>query len=147
MRSPGFRSWKTIALTLAALLLAAGLAWAEDDKQEKADAIAFGKVSYRVYCQNCHGESGKGNGRLAELMKVQPSDLTQISKRNGGTFPTDRMHQIVDGRVDVLAHGGREMPVWGQNFLEKTENEADVRAKIHQLVAYLESIQEKGGKK
>lgn len=147
MRSPGFRSWKALALTLAALLLAAGLSRAEETKQEKADQAAFGKVSYRVYCQNCHGESAKGNGRLAELMKVQPADLTQISKRNGGVFPVDRMHQIIDGRVDVLAHGGREMPVWGQAFLERTENEAEVRAKIHQLVAYLESIQEKGGKK
>jgi mono/diheme cytochrome c family protein len=147
MRRPGFGSWKVIALVLTALLFSAVLALAEDDKQERADAIAFGKVGYRVYCQSCHGESGKGNGRLAELMKVPPADLTQIAKRNGGVFPVDRMHQIVDGRADVLAHGGREMPVWGQNFLEKTDNEAEVRAKIHQLVAYLESIQEKGGKK
>ena len=72
------------------------------------------------------------------------ADLTQISQRNGGTFPVDRMHQIIDGRADVLAHGGREMPVWGQAFLERTDNEAEVRTKVHQLTVFLESIQEKG---
>ena len=139
--------WKSLILILAvitALLFSAVRSGAEDSQQEKQDAIAFGKVSYRVYCQNCHGESGKGNGRLAELMKVRPADLTQISQHNGCTFPVDRMHQIIDGRADVLAHGDREMPVWGQAFLERTDNEAEVRAKVHQLTVYLESIQEKG---
>jgi mono/diheme cytochrome c family protein len=140
-------SWKSLILilaVLAALLFSALRSGAQENQQERQDAIAFGKVSYRVYCQNCHGESGKGNGRIASILKVQPSDLTQISQRNGGTFPVDRMHQIIDGRADVLAHGGREMPVWGQAFLERTDNEADVRAKVHQLTVYLESIQEKG---
>lgn len=140
-------SWKTLILilaVLAALVFSTLRAGAQEDPQEKQDAIAFGKVSYRVYCQNCHGESGKGNGRLAQLMKVQPADLTRISQRNGGTFPVDRMHQIIDGRADVLAHGDREMPVWGQAFLERTDNEAEVRAKVHQLTVFLESIQEKG---
>ena len=141
------RPWKYVALILAAFAaigLVAARSGADEDKQEKQDSIAFGKVSYRVYCQNCHGAGGKGDGRLAELMKVRPADLTQISQRNGGTFPTDRMHQIIDGRADVLAHGDREMPVWGQAFLERTDNEAAVRTKVHQLTVYLESIQEKG---
>ncbi|HET9212946.1 MAG TPA: cytochrome C [Thermoanaerobaculia bacterium] len=143
MRTP----WKALILILAvlgALVFSAVRSGAQENQQERQDAIAFGKVSYRVYCQNCHGESGKGNGRLAELLKVSPADLTQISQRNGGTFPVDRMHQIIDGRADVLAHGGREMPVWGQAFLERTDNEAEVRAKVHQLTVFLESIQEKG---
>ena len=142
MRTP----WKALILmlaVLAALVFSAVKSGAQEDKQERQDAIAFGKVSYRVYCQSCHGESGKGNGRLAALMKVRPADLTQISRRNSGTFPVDRIHQIIDGRVDVLAHGDREMPVWGQNFLERTDNEAEVRAKVHQLTVFLESIQEK----
>jgi mono/diheme cytochrome c family protein len=143
MRTP----WKVLVLiltVLAALVFAARRSGAQENQQERQDAIAFGKVSYRVYCQNCHGTSGKGDGRLAELMKVRPSDLTRISQRNGGTFPVDRMHQIIDGRADVLAHGDREMPVWGQAFLERTGNEADVRTKVHQLTVFLESIQEKG---
>jgi mono/diheme cytochrome c family protein len=143
MRTP----WKVLILiltVLAALAFSALRSGAQENQQERQDAIAFGKISYRVFCQNCHGESGKGNGRLAELLKVPPSDLTRISQRNGGAFPVDRMHQIIDGRADVLAHGDREMPVWGQAFLERTDNEAEVRTKVHQLTVYLESIQEKG---
>ena len=143
MRTP----WKVLMLilaVLAALVFSALRSGAQENQQERQDAAAFGKTSYRVFCQNCHGESGKGNGRLAELLKMPPSDLTQISQRNGGAFPVDRMHQIIDGRADVLAHGDREMPVWGQAFLERTDNEAAVRTKVHQLTVYLESIQEKG---
>ncbi len=36
------------------------------------------------------------------------------------------------------------MPVWGQAFLERTDNEADVRTQVHQLTVFLDSIQEKG---
>jgi len=133
-----------ILAVVAALVFSALGSGAQENRQERQDAAAYGKISYRVFCQNCHGESGKGNGHLAELLKMPPSDLTQISQRNGGAFPVDRMHQIIDGRADVLAHGDREMPVWGQAFLERTDNEAEVRTKVHQLTVYLESIQEKG---
>ncbi|HEY4572980.1 MAG TPA: hypothetical protein VIJ26_03435, partial [Thermoanaerobaculia bacterium] len=125
MRTPR-KSLILILTVLAALVFYALRSGAQENQQERQDAAAFGKISYRVYCQNCHGESGKGNGRIAELMKVPPADLTQISQRNGGAFPVDRMHQIIDGRADVLAHGDREMPVWGQACLERTDNEADV---------------------
>jgi mono/diheme cytochrome c family protein len=99
-------------------------------------------VTYRVYCQNCHGADAKGQGHLASLMKVQPADLTQISKKHGGTFPSEDVHKAIDGREEVLAHGDREMPIWGQAL---TGNDEEVQRKIQQLVAYLESIQEKGG--
>ena len=143
MRTPkrGANPWKSAAVVLAAVILLgwmAGSAGAQDDTQ-----AAIGKVTYRVYCQNCHGAGAKGDGKLAELMKVPPSDLTQLSKKNGGVFPTDRVASLIDGRADVLAHGDREMPVWGQNFLEKTGNEDEVKAKVRQLVLFLESIQAK----
>jgi mono/diheme cytochrome c family protein len=137
--------WRPILAVLAvfaALGFVAGRSGAQNE-----DSIAFGRLTYRVYCQNCHGNMGKGDGRIAELMKVKPSDLTQISKKNGGTFPTDRLQRIVDGREDVAAHGDREMPIWGQVFLDSAGNEETGRAKIQQLMAYLESIQEKGAAK
>lgn len=144
MRTPkrGTRPWRYALAILAAVVLLgwmAGSAGASDDSEQ----TAIGKVTYRVYCQNCHGAGAKGDGKLAELMKVQPSDLTQLSKRNGGVYPADKVASVVDGRADVLAHGDREMPVWGQNFLEKTGSEDEVKNKVHQLVLFLESIQAK----
>lgn len=137
----GANPWTSAALILAAVILLgwmAGSAGAQDNEQ-----AAIGKVTYRVYCQSCHGAGAKGDGKLAELMKVTPADLTRLSKQNGGTFPADKVAGVIDGRADVLAHGGREMPVWGQNFLEKTGNEEDVKTRVRQLVLFLESIQAK----
>ncbi|HEX6900407.1 MAG TPA: cytochrome c [Thermoanaerobaculia bacterium] len=143
MRTPerGANPWKSAAVVLAAVILLgwmAGSAGAQDDEQ-----VAIGKITYRVYCQNCHGAGAKGDGKLAELMKVRPTDLTQLSKKNGGAYPADEVAGVIDGRAYVLAHGDREMPVWGQNFLDKTGSEDDVKTKVRQLVLFLESVQAK----
>ena len=53
---------------------------------------------------------------------------------------------MIDGRKDVTGHGPREMPIFGQYFLdggEGPEAEARVKARIDELVAYLKGIQEK----
>jgi hypothetical protein len=72
-------------------------------------------------------------------------DLTRISQRNGGRFPTEKIRQIVDGRIEYAAHGTRKMPVWGFEFYGEGSNEAAARAEadttIDRLVKYLESIQ------
>src|SRR4029079_9168469 len=98
-RRQGFHGWKPVVAVLPTLVVLgwmAGRAGAQDEEM-----AARGKITFRVYCQNCHGEAAKGNGRIAELMKVRPSDLTQLSRKNGGKFPTERVTQIIDGRVDV----------------------------------------------
>jgi hypothetical protein len=56
---------------------------------------------------------------------------------------------IIDGREDVALHGPRDMPIWGERFAEaekpggKRASKAAVRERIHQLVEYLKTIQEK----
>jgi mono/diheme cytochrome c family protein len=140
--SQGIRGWKSVVAVLAALVVLGWMAGRSGAQDE--ETIARGKITYRVYCQNCHGLAAKGDGRIASLMKVQPADLTQLSTKNGGKFPTERVTSVIDGRADVAAHGEREMPVWGQNFLDKTGNETQVSAKLEQLVQYLQTIQEKG---
>src|SRR5512141_101632 len=82
-----------------------------------AERIDYGKREYMTKCASCHGESGKGDGAVAEWMRLQPTDLTTMSKRNGGTFPSDRAYRIIDGRESVKGHGAPNMPVWGSNFL------------------------------
>src|ERR1051326_9206512 len=47
------------------------------------------------YCAVCHGKDAKGGGPAAEALKKAPADLTQISRRNGGQFPTIKVQQIV----------------------------------------------------
>ncbi len=84
------------------------------------------------------------------MLTTRPADLTQISKEHGGRFPADRVRDIIDGRTDVRGHGMKEMPIWGDVFqtssLEPSASdetgEERARRKVHELVLYLESIQE-----
>ncbi len=108
------------------------------------EAVARGAVSYRIYCSNCHGRSGKGDGKLASELRQPPADLTQLANRHGGVFDAEAVRQAIDGRQEVAAHGEQDMPVWGLAFQhpEQTgDQEKEVAAKLDELVAYLETIQ------
>ena len=112
---------------------------------QQAELVERGRFLFRVYCQNCHGETGRGDGPTADKMKIAPSDLTRIRRDNDGEFPFDRIYRTIDGRREVRGHGAARMPVWGLAFqeLDRDVNQEDeVRGKILQLIEFLESIQE-----
>ena len=122
---------------LAAAALLAAPAMAED----------LGKEEYMNACASCHGESGTGDGPLAELMTVAVPDLTTISARNDGAFPFMDIFMVVDGRTGIRGHG-YPMPVWGDRFeAEAGERygpygaEEVVRGRILSLVYHLQSLQ------
>ena len=103
-----------------------------------------GRLSYRLYCRSCHGEDGRGEGPMAELLKVSPTDLTALAKRNGGEFPAEKTYRAIDGRQEVRGHGPRGMPVWGiglQDLGRDHDQEAETRARILDLVTYVEHLQ------
>lgn len=105
---------------------------------------ALGKNTFRAYCASCHGKEARGDGPVAEHLRVAPTDLTGITDRNGGEFPAERVAQIIDGREKVRGHGSSDMPIWGDAFGKADESLSDeqVRSKITNLVHFLESIQE-----
>ncbi len=114
-----------------------------------ADAPQMGRAHYEAKCAVCHGADGKGNGPVANMLTEKPSDLTMMSKNNGGTFPFWAAYEIVDGRRGVGAHGTREMPVWGKEFYAASRDgsqgistETIVRGQIMELLIYLRSIQQ-----
>ncbi|HEY4595417.1 MAG TPA: cytochrome c [Thermoanaerobaculia bacterium] len=113
----------------------------QDRKESRAEA---GGRIYRTNCASCHGASAQGNGPMAEVLNVKPADLTRIRERNGGAFPEGRIAAVIDGRLEIHGHGPGSMPVWGLTFRENgrdTDQETEVRERIKDLVAYLESIQ------
>ena len=123
-------------LFLFALLAPVRSAEQPADRQQLA---AEGAVTYRLYCRNCHGAKGAGDGKLAGMLSEEPSDLTGIALENGGEFPEDEVRAVIDGREEVGAHGTREMPVWGEAF-----DDADgrtVEQKIDGLVYFVASLQ------
>jgi mono/diheme cytochrome c family protein len=116
--------------------------------QQTAEAIVSGTDGaslFKTYCAVCHGKTAKGDGPLAEGLRIRPADLTTIAKRDKGKFDADKVHRIVDGREPVKGHGGTDMPVWGDAFKRSGEgySEEKVKARIDALVEYLKSIQVK----
>jgi mono/diheme cytochrome c family protein len=102
-----------------------------------------GAYAYRTYCASCHGTDGKGEGPLAESLRFHPPDLRLISKRNGGEFPAEKVHRIVDGRKSLQGHGGPDMPIWGDAFrnADTGYDDAKVKEKIRSVVDYLRTLQ------
>ena len=100
---------------------------------------------YKRFCGACHGVKGEGDGPVAASFKIVVPDLTRIAKRQGGKFPDERIHRIIDGRLVPAPHGTREMPIWGYEFSsvtpEGTPNLATGDQMIARLVEYLRSIQ------
>ena len=104
-----------------------------------------GKALFQKFCASCHGDGGKGDGPVAAYMRTPVPDLTQISKRNRGTFPDERVRRMIDGQATDYAHGPRDMPVWGWEFYAREGEDAARRQQVamylDRLTNYLRSIQ------
>jgi hypothetical protein len=135
-------SSRFVSRAVAAGIVLAGMCQAHMVFAQPEVGGAAGAAIFETYCATCHGRSAKGDGPLAESLKIRPADLTLIAKRNGGTFPSDQVARIIDGRNQVKGHGGGDMPVWGDAFAKSTDP-MPVAEKIRRLVLHLQSIQVK----
>jgi len=106
--------------------------------------VERGKAMYRQYCAVCHGNNGKGHGTGAVASKIHPTDLAALRRINKNVFPAELIDSALQGADPVVAHGTPGMMVWGSIFLaEANGNEAAAAAARRDLIAYIESIQEK----
>jgi mono/diheme cytochrome c family protein len=120
-----------------------------------AQGMDLGKNEYLRSCASCHGETGKGDGPVAKSLPKPPGDLTKLSKNNNGVFPISRVYDVIDGRMQVIMHGTREMPVWGDVFrrelmarvprekMSPEVQDAMVRIRILMLIEYVSKLQDK----
>ena len=136
-----------ISMAIAAMLTLSGISSAT----LAVDKAGVGKLEYQSNCASCHGNDGKG-GAYVDFLKVTPPDLSQLSKKNGGVFPLERVYSVIDGRQEVKAHGQRDMPIWGRDYQIKAgeyyvdvgyDPEAYVRGRILALIDYLNRLQAK----
>jgi mono/diheme cytochrome c family protein len=134
-----------IALILALSACYAACARAQDSDvyhPASEEHPTSGKQDFMNHCAPCHGNDGKGNG---PELKVLP-DLPNITLKNGGVFPREKVADMVDGRKAIPSHKRFDMPFWGVNFQQEgkeftPESEAKAKARIDALVNYVESIQ------
>ena len=132
--------WKQSLVLLFGLLLIGSGAMAETGRVEQ------GHVLYVAFCASCHGTTGEGDGPVASALSTRPSNLRLLSARYGSPLPEDQIAMFIDGRVDVKAHGPRDMPVWGETAWanpEGTSGPSQVKSWVAKVVAYLQSIQKR----
>lgn len=134
-------------ITIVQLFAFAFLVAAEPQRSLGDEPANPARTTYLRYCSACHGESGKGDGVVSQLMRPKPTDLTKLAKENKGEFPYARIMRVIDGRETVRAHGDPDMPVWGEIFqLEHgmtPDMQARVRGTLMLIVDHLSSIQVK----
>jgi mono/diheme cytochrome c family protein len=126
-----------LALILAGLALPAA-----------AQDADIGRAHYMAHCATCHGLEGKGEGPMAGVLLIKPTNLTELTIANDGVFPLERVVMRIDGRDPLVSHGS-PMPVYGDYF----ERSYDVPMKapsgqpiltsqpVVDLVAFLREIQ------
>jgi hypothetical protein len=81
---------------------------------------------------------------VAETLSTPPPYLTRLRSGDDDSFPVERIHSAIDGRETSPGHVRKDMPIWGLTFQEldrDSNQEAEVRARIRQIISYLESIQ------
>ena len=101
-----------------------------------------GQETYVTLCATCHGTLGQGNGPVANALKTRMPDLRRLAERNGGLFPTGRMRNSLSQHVgSIQAHGSADMPIWGAVF-RSARGETWALVRMHNLLDYLESIQD-----
>jgi mono/diheme cytochrome c family protein len=128
-----------------AIVLGLGFLFAAARPGLAGDDATQGKKLYLKYCSACHGQTGKGDGVVSGLMRPQPTDLTQIAKKAGGTFNAQAVTKAIDGAA--RAHGDPDMPVWGEILGEEAGGgpggTAAATKKIDAITGYLATIQAK----
>lgn len=102
-----------------------------------------GKELFREYCAVCHGTDGKGDGPAAKALKVPPADLTQIAAHSGGKYPETKVQHAINGESAPIAHGSKDMPIWGNVFGHMSSNPDLGTLRVYNLVKYIGEIQAK----
>ncbi len=112
-----------------------------------AQDVKEGAELYRVHCATCHGIEGTGQGPMAGVLLIKPTDMTQLKAGNDGVFPVERVVKRIDGRDPLVSHGS-PMPVYGYFFegrdkALKAPNGQPIMtsAPIVDLLSYIETLQ------
>src|SRR5687768_10362821 len=135
---------KRTTIFVTTLLTASVLAGCATEPSGISAGSMTGEEMYMQLCASCHGANGEGTGPVGPSLKVKVPDLTRIAWREGGEFPREDVKRSIDGRIERMAHGTRDMPVWGIRFFDlsnpdRGSEQARVNALLDRLVGYIET--------
>ncbi|SRR5579871_489681 len=94
-----------------------------------ATSVAAGKDIYAKNCASCHGDTGKGDGRMGEELNPKPPNLTDAEWKHGST----------DGEIYKVIHDGSPktgMKAFGRKLTDH---------QIWDVINYIRSIGPKTG--
>jgi len=91
----------------------------------RADAEA-GEADYQIYCASCHGETGAGDGPIAQTLNPKPA------RHNDGTY----MNPLTDDYLfKVIKFGGASV---GKSPMMAPMGLSD--QKIHNVIAFIRTL-------
>lgn len=136
------------SLLAVAVIVFASLSVAQEKQIKhipvKTTSAASGQEMFESYCAVCHAKDGKGNGPAASALKVPPTDLTTLAKKNGGQYPASHVSAAIQGDSAIPAHGTKDMPIWGSLFWHMSQgHNAEVQLRVANLNKYIEEMQAK----
>ncbi|QGX97813.1 c-type cytochrome [Roseovarius faecimaris] len=110
-------------------------------------SLERGREIFASYCASCHGSSGTGDGILATDLPVRPADLTMLSKRNGGVFPTSDVMAKIYGypgryQAEVMPEFGPVLEGPSVRWTDEAGLQVDTPQALLDLATYLQSLQD-----
>ena len=128
---------------IPALVVVAISSCDQGPREGTRDAQALrGKAIFETQCIACHGLGDIA--ATVDTLTTPAPDLTLIMsrRRKAKEFPVVEIARIIDGRLEVKAHGPRTMPVWGEVYTQEGLDTDEIRGRKGELVAFLMSIQQ-----
>jgi mono/diheme cytochrome c family protein len=131
MKTGRFVSGLAVVLAIAACSrkpAARAAASAPSPPKPMSYELRLGRATFQHYCQNCHGETGAGDGFNAFNLDPHPRDLSD---------PAFQKKKTDADLVDAIQRGGAGvglssmMPPWGRTLS---------REQVDQVVLYLRSL-------
>ena len=137
------RTDSEISVRMAHVVVAAAMMFATSSVSaaQERDDYNSGSYLYRAFCTTCHGADGKGKGPAADTLTRPVPDLTLLARNAGGTFPRDRVLEILHGRVSLPGHVGAAMPRWSEVFRTLERDQRAVEKRLNALAEHIESLQ------
>ncbi len=102
-----------------------------------------GQEEYTAYCAGCHGQDGRGKGRSSRYCSVPPPDLTQLTQKNKGMYPAERVCEVLRHGTGHAPKGQGYMPTWEPLLKSMNADPPGVtEVRIQNLAEYIKTLQE-----